>query len=89
VTVAKAYRLMKAIMNTAADDRLIQRNPCPIKGAGQEASPERPVLTVSQVFTLAEVIDAGCRALILAAAFTAFAGANWQPSRDPTWTYAA
>jgi Phage integrase SAM-like domain len=36
VTVAKAYRLLKAIMNTAVDDRLIRRNPCRIKGAGEE-----------------------------------------------------
>ncbi len=35
VTVAKAYRLLKAIMNTAVDDGLIRRNPCRIKGAGQ------------------------------------------------------
>ena len=46
VTVAKAYRLLKAILNTAVDDGLIRRNPCRIKGAGQEKSPERPVLTV-------------------------------------------
>ena len=49
VTVAKAYRLLKAIFNTAVDDGLIRRNPCRIKGAGQEKSPERPVLTLSQV----------------------------------------
>jgi hypothetical protein len=42
VTVAKAYRLLKAIMNTAADDGLITRNPCRIKGAGQERSPSDP-----------------------------------------------
>jgi hypothetical protein len=35
VTVAKAYRLLKAIFNTAVDDELIRRNPCRIKGAGQ------------------------------------------------------
>ena len=42
VTAAKAYRLLKAILNTAVDDGLIRRNPCRIKGAGQEKSPERP-----------------------------------------------
>jgi hypothetical protein len=31
VTVAKAYRLLKAILNTAVDDGLIRRNPCRIK----------------------------------------------------------
>jgi hypothetical protein len=28
---AKAYRLLKAIMETAVDDELITRNPCRIK----------------------------------------------------------
>ena len=36
VTAAKAYRLLKAVMNTAVDDGLIHRSPCRIKGAGQE-----------------------------------------------------
>src|SRR5262249_50488109 len=31
VTTAKAYRLLKAILNTATDDGLIRRNPCRIK----------------------------------------------------------
>jgi integrase len=69
VTVAKAYRLLKAIMNTAADDRLIRRNPCRIKGASVEKSPERPVLTVQQVFDLAETIDPRYKALVLLAVF--------------------
>jgi integrase len=56
-------------LNTAPDDGLIRRNPCRIKGAGQEASPERPVLTVAQVYQLADVVDQRYRALILLAAF--------------------
>jgi hypothetical protein len=39
VTVAKAYRLLKAVLNTAVDDELIQRNPCRIRGAASEPSP--------------------------------------------------
>jgi integrase len=70
VTVAKAYRLLKAIFNTAVDDGLIRRNPCRIKGAGQEKSAERPVLTVPQVYALAAVTDERYRALVLLAAFT-------------------
>ncbi len=69
VTLAKAYRLMKAIMNTAVEDRLISRNPCRIKGAGQERSAERPVLTMAQVFALAEAIDQRYRVLVLLASF--------------------
>ena len=67
--MAKAYRLLKAIMNTAVDDGRIRRNPCRIKGASQETSPERPVLTVAQVYALAEAIDRRYRALVLLAAF--------------------
>lgn len=39
VTVAKAYRLLKAVLNTALDDGVIRRNPCRVKGAGQESHP--------------------------------------------------
>jgi integrase len=69
VTVAKAYRLLKAIMNTAVDDLLIARNPCRIKGAAQETSPERPVLTVVEVYALADAIGPRYRAMVLLAAF--------------------
>ena len=31
---AKAYKLLRAIFNTALDDGRIKRNPCRIKGAG-------------------------------------------------------
>jgi integrase len=69
ITAAKAYRLLRAIMNTAVDDGLIKRNPCRIKGAGKEDSPERPVLTVAQVYALADAIQPAYRALILLATF--------------------
>ena len=36
VTVAKAYRLLHSIKNTAVEDGKIRRNPCRIKGAGHE-----------------------------------------------------
>ena len=69
-TVAKAYRLLKSIMSTAADDGAIRRNPCRIKGGGAESSPERVVLTVPQVFALSDAIDPRYRALVLLATFT-------------------
>ncbi|MFI6789983.1 tyrosine-type recombinase/integrase [Nonomuraea sp. NPDC050383] len=69
VTVAKAYRLLKAIFNTAVEDGLIKSNPCKIKGAGKEDSPERPVLTMKQVFVLADSIEPRFRMLILLATF--------------------
>ncbi len=43
--VAKSYRLLRAILNTAVtEDELIIVNPCRIKGAGEERASERPVL---------------------------------------------
>ena len=69
VTVAKAYRLLKAILSTAVEDGMIRRNPCRIKGAGQEISPEQPILTVQQVYRLADAFDRRYRALILLAVF--------------------
>ncbi|MGH3832275.1 MAG: tyrosine-type recombinase/integrase [Pseudonocardiaceae bacterium] len=73
---AKAYRLLRAILMTAAvEDRLIPRNPCQIRGAGKEHSEERPVLTVAQVLALAESMPyRKYRALILV---TAFCSLRW------------
>ena len=59
VTVAKAYRLLHAIMETAVDDELIRRNPCRIDGAGQEDSDEREVIPVPVVFDIAARIPPG------------------------------
>ena len=41
---------LRTIMETAVEDRLIRANPCQIKGAAAERSPERPTLTVSEVY---------------------------------------
>lgn len=54
-TAAKAYRFFRAVLMTAAEeDKILPRNPCRVRGAGDEDAPERPVLTVTQVFELAE-----------------------------------
>jgi len=33
-TVAKSYRLLKTILNTAVADEVLRRNPCLLRGAG-------------------------------------------------------
>jgi hypothetical protein len=66
-TAAQAYRLLRAVMNTAVDDELVRRNPCRIKGAGDEASPERPVATPEQVLALTDAMPKRWRALVLLA----------------------
>ena len=54
---AKAYRLLRAVLMTAVEeDKILPRNPCRIRGAGDEDTAERPVLTVAQVFALAELV---------------------------------
>jgi integrase len=68
-TVAKAYRLLRAVMNTAVDDEVIGQNPCRIKGAGIESTPVGPVTTVDAVLALADAVPDRYRALILLATF--------------------
>src|SRR5215213_11188409 len=48
-TVAAAYRLLCAVLNTAVDDGRIRRNPCRVKRGDRVRTPERPVATVAQV----------------------------------------
>jgi integrase len=72
---AKAYRLLRAVLMTAVnEDEMIRKNPCRIKGADQEHAAERPVLTVAQVFALADQMPARYRALVL---LTTFACLRW------------
>ena len=67
---AKAYRLLRAILMTAAEDRIIPRNPCRIRGGGDEKPPERAVLTIAQVLDLADhMASRRYRAMVLLATF--------------------
>ena len=68
-TVAKCYRLLHAILNTAVADELLVRNPGGIKGAGQEKAPERPIASIPQVFEIADTIEPRFRAMVLVGAF--------------------
>jgi integrase len=69
VTVAKAYRLLHTILETAEEDGFITRNPCTIKGAGKEHSAERETVPLPVVFQLADTVPVRYRALILLATF--------------------
>ena len=57
-TAAKAYRFLRAVLMTAGrrEDKILPRNPCRIRGAGDEEAAERPVLTVAQAFELADCV---------------------------------
>src|SRR5439155_26591999 len=67
---AKVYRLLRAILMTATEDRIIPRNPCRIRGGADEKPPERAVLSIAQVLDLADHLAARrYRALVLLATF--------------------
>ncbi|MFF1896942.1 tyrosine-type recombinase/integrase [Streptomyces sp. NPDC058228] len=68
-TVAKSYRLLKAILETAVEDELIRRNPCRVRGAGKETAAERPVATVDQVDALADVLGPRWRLMVYLGAY--------------------
>jgi integrase len=86
VTVAKTYRLLRAVMNTAVDDELIRRNPCRIKGAGREATAERSVVSIEQVYRVAAAIERRWRALVLLAAFGGLRWGSWRACVEGAWT---
>lgn len=71
VTVAKAYRFLRAVLNTASapEERLLKHNPCTIKGGGKEESPERPTASLPQVFAAADAIGERYRLVVLLATF--------------------
>jgi len=66
---AKAYRLLRSILNVAVSDGVLVRNPCNVRGAGQEHSGERPLASAEQIHQLANAIQAHLRALVLLAGF--------------------
>jgi integrase len=71
----KAYRLLRAIFNTAVkEDGLVRDNPCRIKGYDTYHVPERPTATVEQVYALADAMPPRFHALIVVAALT---GLRW------------
>lgn len=71
VTVAKVYRLLRSILSTAVDDKLLSTNPCQIRGGGVERSRERPIPTLAEYHAIYEELPDGLAAV---AALAAFAG---------------
>jgi hypothetical protein len=76
-TVAKAYRLLSRILGAAVEAGYLLRNPCTVKGAGQERASEMRFVTVAQVAALADAIDPRYRALVLVAAYGGLRWGSW------------
>jgi integrase len=68
-TAAKAYRLLRAMFNTAVSDEVITRSPCRIEGGGREDAPERPIATVAEVEALVAAMPARFGVVVLLAAW--------------------
>lgn len=66
----QAYQLLKAICNTALEDRLIGENPCQIRSAGKPPKArEVQALTPAEVVTIAESVPERYRAAVFVAAW--------------------
>lgn len=72
--MAKAYRLLKTILNTAVTDEVLPRNPRLLRGAGSERMPERVPPTLAEAYALAEAIQPRWRMLVLLATWS---GLRW------------
>jgi hypothetical protein len=59
-TAAKAYRLLRQMVNSAVEDGLRIDNPCLIKNGGTEPEANRPEVSLSEVAALAEPCPESC-----------------------------
>ena len=73
-SVAKTYKVVRAVMESALNAGLIVRNPCRVKGAGTERLPEMRCATVEEVAAIAQAVEPRWQALILLAAYS---GLRW------------
>lgn len=80
-TVARCYRLLRAILQTAVEDELLTRNPCKIAGAGEARSAERPTLSIPDLAALARTVPKQYRALVLLAGFSGLRAGEIAPLR--------
>jgi integrase len=64
-----AYRLLKAIFNTAISDDLILKNPCRVKGGATDKVRDRRIPDVEQVAVLTEAMPEQYRAAVIVAAW--------------------
>src|SRR5829696_7863175 len=73
-TIAKAYRLLRRILNVAVEAGYLPRNPCTVKGAGLERAAEMRHVSIPQLHALAEAVPGRYRALVLVAGY---GGLRW------------
>jgi hypothetical protein len=73
-TIAKAYRLLRRILNVAVEAGYLPRNPAVIKGAGLERAAEMRHVSIPQLHALGEAVPGRYQALVLVAGY---GGLRW------------
>ena len=68
-TAAAAWRLLRAIFSTAAEDGIVAKSPCRIRGAGTEHAQERPIASPAEVGRAVESMPAPLRLAVLLASY--------------------
>ncbi len=71
---AKVHRLLRAILDTAVDDGMVERNPCRTKGPTGRPGAAVPSALRPQMYALADAVPHRFRALVLLGALT---GLRW------------
>jgi len=67
---AHAYRLLRAVMNTAVDDKIIDENPCKVRGAGSAKTGRKVIPPTSAELAIIEAtMPDRLRAAVLVAAW--------------------
>ncbi len=64
-----AYRLLRAVFNTAVHDEILLRSPCRVVNGGTDRTVERPMLTVAEVQALTDAMPQKLRAAVSLAAW--------------------
>jgi integrase len=68
-TADDAYRLLRAVFNTAVADEVLAVSPCRVKGAGQVHSAERPVASMAELAAAVAATPERYRAALLLVAW--------------------
>ena len=73
-TVAKAYRVLRQLLQHAVDAGYLAKNPCTVRGAASEPQVPMRCPTIDDVLTIAGAVEPSYRALVLLAGF---GGLRW------------
>jgi integrase len=68
-TAQSAYRLLRQVLQAAVDDNRIVSNPCRVRGAGVDRSPERRVASLAEVEAIVDAMPERMRLLPLLATY--------------------